>query len=81
MSANGVLLDIGEALPVDCTLEVGMDWPGLYHGKPVVRLVLVGRIVRMEGQTAALRILTHEFRNVQLSAMGHDRSKVNRAVA
>jgi hypothetical protein len=66
LSANGVLIDVGEALPVDCTLEAAMDWP--YHGTLVVRLVLFGQLVRLDGRSAALRILTHEYRNVHPDA-------------
>jgi hypothetical protein len=69
LSANGVLIDVGEALPVDCTLEAAMDWPWLYHGRPVVRLVLFGRLVRLDGRSAALRIVTHEFRNLHPDAL------------
>ena len=81
MSATGVLIELAESLPVGCILEVAMDWPGLYHGKAAVRLVLCGSVVRTHGRTVAMRILSHQFRDVQRVAVVRGRPERNMAVA
>jgi hypothetical protein len=70
MSAGGVLIDMAESLPAGCPLEVAMDWPDLYHGKPMVRLFLAGHVVRVDRRGTALRIVHHEFREVQAPIRG-----------
>jgi hypothetical protein len=61
MSVDGILIDAPGAAPVGTELELEIDWPGLYHGKPKVRLLVIGSVVRNEGRGTALRILRHEF--------------------
>ena len=63
MSASGILVGFPEAMPVGTALELAMDWPGLYHDKPVMRLFLKVRVVRTDSRGAALRIVGHEFRD------------------
>jgi hypothetical protein len=41
-----------------------MDWPGLYRGTPIVRLSLNASVVRGGPRGTALRILSHQFRDV-----------------
>ena len=65
MSAGGILIDPPEAAPVGSTLELAIDWPGLYHGKPMVRLFVIGTVARVDCRGTALRILSHEFRDVR----------------
>lgn len=57
MSAGGVLVDIPEVKAVGSALELAIDWPGLYHDKPMVRLFLTGSVARLDGRRTALRIL------------------------
>jgi hypothetical protein len=61
MSARGIRIDIPETMPKGSRLELSMDWPGLYHGADMVRLLLVGYVTRVDGQGVALRILKHRF--------------------
>ena len=61
MSAGGVLICIPEAKPAGSVLELAIEWPGLYFDRPMVRLFLVGVIVRIDGRGAALRILRRRF--------------------
>ena len=78
----GILIDIPEALPVGSTVELVMDWTGLYHGKPMVRLFMIGSVLRNDAQGAALRILIHEFRgDVRTSVMPSRRRERTLAVA
>ena len=65
MSVSGILIDTPEGLPVGSTVELAIDWMGLYHGKPMVRLFVIGSVVRNDGRGTALRILKHEFRDVR----------------
>jgi hypothetical protein len=50
-------------------LELSLDWTGLYHGKRRMRLFLWGEVVRSDEQSTAMRILTHEFREVAARAV------------
>jgi len=72
MSVGGILIETRGVVPRDSTLELAIEWPGLYHGKPTVRLLVIGSVVRMDDRGAALRILSHEFREV-LPAVVHPR--------
>jgi hypothetical protein len=81
MSARGVLIETADVLPIDSIVEAEMDWTGLYHAKPRMRLLLVGRSVRVEDRSVAMRIFTHEFRDVQPALIGRRRPHSNRAVA
>src|SRR5262245_44291833 len=55
MSANGILIEAAESLANGCMVEAAMDWPGLYHGKDAMRLVLCGRVVRTQDRVVAVR--------------------------
>jgi hypothetical protein len=81
MSAGGVLLDIAEAVPAGSTLEVVIEWPGLYHGRSMVRLFVTGSVVRNDSRGPVLRILSHQFRGGHPSAIGSRRTEGNLAVA
>jgi hypothetical protein len=80
MSATGVLIEIAESLPAGSILEVRMNWPGLYHSKPSVRLCLSGPVVRADHRGTALRIVRHEFRESS-AVISRRRPQKNLAVA
>ena len=61
MSARGILIDIPDTFPINATVELMMDWSGLYHGTSAMRLFLVATIVRVDDQGTALRIVRHQF--------------------
>jgi hypothetical protein len=81
MSAGGTLMEIPEAVPVGSTLELAIDWPGLYHGGPMVRLFLTGSVTRVDGRGTAFRIISHQFRDVRPAAVRPRRPERNPAVA
>src|SRR5260370_42456709 len=81
MSVDGILIDALEAAPVGTELELEIDWPGLYHGKPMVRLLVIGSVVRSDGRGTALRILSHQFRYVRPAVVPSRRTERNLAVA
>ena len=64
MSVGGILIGMARPLPVGSRWELELEWPGLYHGKPMMRLALTGAVVRNDGGGTALRILSHQFREV-----------------
>ena len=81
MSVGGILIDTPEAVPVGSTVELAIDWLGLYHGKPRVCLLVIGSVVRNDGRGTALRILSHEFREVCTAMVPSRRTERNLAVA
>jgi hypothetical protein len=81
MSAGGILIDPPEAAPVGSTLELAIDWPGLYHGKPMVRLFVSGMVARVDSRGTALRILSHEFRDVRPIVTRRRRTERNLVLA
>jgi hypothetical protein len=62
MSASGILIHVPEQLAVGVKLELQMEWTGLYHGRQTMRLFLMASVTRTGGRGAALRILSHRFR-------------------
>ena len=81
MSVGGILIDIPPAIPVGATLELAIDWTGLYHGKPLVRLVLVGSVMRNDSRGTALRIVSHQFHDVHPALISARRPERTLAVA
>jgi len=81
MSAGGILIDPPGAAPVGSTLELAIDWPGLYHGKPMVRLFVIGTVARADSRGTALSILSHEFRDVRPVVARRRREERNLVVA
>src|SRR5260370_10433270 len=62
MSVGGIYMGTSEPVPAGSTLELAIEWPRLYHDRPIVRLHVSGSVVRNDGRGTALRILSHEFR-------------------
>jgi hypothetical protein len=81
MSAAGIFIDVPEAAPVDSTVELVIDWLGLYHGKPMVQLLVVGTVVRYDHRGTALRIVNHQFRCFGPGAVRSRRTERKLAVA
>jgi hypothetical protein len=81
MSVDGILMDTSEAAPVGTELELEIDWPGLYHGKPLVRLLVIGSVVRNDSRGTALRILSHHFRYLRPAVVPSRRTERSLAAA
>ena len=60
MSSSGILFTADQALPVGSRIEVAISWPT--PADATLRLVALGRIVRSDERTAAMKITRHEFR-------------------
>ena len=71
-SSGGVLFDPGRRLPVGLNVELSVSWPVLLHNVAPLQLVVYGRIVRADGNRAAIRMVQHEFRTVGASADHRD---------
>jgi hypothetical protein len=61
MSSEGILFSTNQLVMRGAAAELWIDWPVPLNGHPL-RLVVHGRVVRSEGQNAAMRIARHEFR-------------------
>jgi hypothetical protein len=81
MSVGGILIDTPEGVPVGSMVELAIDWVGLYHGKPMVHLLVIGSVVRNDDRGTALRILSHEFRDVRSAVIPSRHRERNLAVA
>jgi PilZ domain-containing protein len=64
MSSGGILLQTDRQLPVGLQVELSISWPVLLHNVAPMQLVILGRVVRIAGQHAGIRIAQHEFRTV-----------------
>jgi PilZ domain len=62
MSSGGILFTTSEKLQPGRMVEVSVNWPARLDGTCPLQLVATGRIVRADGDTAAVRIERYEFR-------------------
>lgn len=62
ISSSGVLFTTQKAVPPGRQVELDIHWPAQLDNKCGLKLVARGRIVRQDGEHAALEILQHEFR-------------------
>ena len=62
LSSSGVLFTTKETLLPGRRVELAISWPAHLDNKCPLKLVARGRVVRFEGNAAALEIMQHEFR-------------------
>jgi hypothetical protein len=62
MSSSGVLFSTDQTLLPGRRMELSISWPAHLDNKCALKLVARGRVVRFEGNAAALEIMQHEFR-------------------
>jgi PilZ domain-containing protein len=62
ISSSGVLFTTTQTLLPGRRVELAIDWPAQLNHTCALKLVARGRVVRFEGDRAALEILQHEFR-------------------
>ena len=75
------LVHLPEPVAIGTKLELAMAWTGLYHGRQAMRLFLVASVTRRDERGAALRILSHRFRDVTPARVRIPRADKNLAVA
>jgi len=62
ISSKGVLFGAAQPLRAGKRIEICVNWPALLEGACPLKLVAVGRVVRVEANRAAVQIEQHEFR-------------------
>ena len=62
MGSGGILFTTTEKLTVGRTVELAVNWPAKLGGTCPLKFVAVGRVVRSENNTAAVRIQRYEFK-------------------
>jgi hypothetical protein len=62
ISSSGVLFTTQEHLVAGRQVELDISWPAQINSKCGLKLIARGRVVRMDGDRAALAIMQHEFR-------------------
>ena len=62
ISSSGILFTTDQFLRAGSSIEIGVSWPVLPTRDANLRLVAIGRVVRSDKGTAAMRISRHEFR-------------------
>ena len=68
VSSGGACFECVDALPVEGSIELVINWPFLLEGVCPLKLIMRGRIVRIEGHRVAVRVLHHEFRTAGVRA-------------
>jgi len=61
MSSGGILFTSGASIPVGRRVEVSVDWPARLNGNCGLQLVALGKVVRSDAVTAAVRIEKYDF--------------------
>ncbi len=62
ISSSGVLFTACKMLLPGRRMELSISWPAHLDNRCALKLMARGRVVRFEGNTAALEIVKHEFR-------------------
>jgi c-di-GMP-binding flagellar brake protein YcgR len=62
ISSSGVLFTTEHLLPPGRRIELAIQWPAQLNQKCGLKLMARGRVVRFEGDRAAIEIMKHEFR-------------------
>jgi hypothetical protein len=62
MGSGGILFTTQEQLPVGRTVEISVNWPARLDGVCPLQFVAMGRIVRSDANTAAVKIERYEFK-------------------
>jgi hypothetical protein len=62
ISSHGVLFETDDAVPTSGQMELAMNWPFLLQGSRALKLIMRGRILRMQEKTVALKMEFREFR-------------------
>jgi hypothetical protein len=62
MSSGGILFTTERPLPTGRLVELSVSWPARLGGDCALNFVVIGRIVRSDGDCAAVRIQKYEFK-------------------
>src|SRR6266496_4681731 len=62
IGSGGILFTTEDKLPLGRTVELSVNWPARLDGVCPLQFVATGRVVRSDGQRAAVRIEKYEFK-------------------
>lgn len=62
MSSGGILFTAEAPIPVGRRVELSVDWPAQLNEHCGLKLVALGKVVRSDTATAAVRIEKYDFR-------------------
>lgn len=65
MNRSGVLVSGQHDVYLGAQMELSIEWPSLLHGRVPLRFVTVGRVVRCEESSFAMRLIRHQFRTAK----------------
>ncbi len=68
ISSTGVLFEVAEQQPLFGSIELMVSWPYMLDGVCALKLVIRGRVVRIEGIGVAMESVQHEFRTAGVRA-------------
>jgi hypothetical protein len=69
VSSGGACFECGDSFRVAGVIELVMNWPCLLQGVCPLKLVMRGRIVRVDGGRIAVEAEHHEFRTAGIRPM------------
>jgi c-di-GMP-binding flagellar brake protein YcgR len=69
MSSGGILFTAETPIPVGRRVELSVDWPARLNGNCGLRLVALGKVVRSDMTTAAVRIEKYDFHTCATAAL------------
>jgi hypothetical protein len=80
ISSTGVLFEAAESEPLSGSIELMVSWPFVMDGGCALKLVMKGRVVRIEGRGIAIESTQHEFRTAGLAAVHRDgKSRISKS--
>jgi hypothetical protein len=69
MNTTGILLELDHTLPAAARIDLTLDWPGLYHNAGSARLRISGQVLRVDGRSVEVRILSHYFETFGVASL------------
>src|SRR5450631_654501 len=69
IGSGGILFTTEDKLPIGRMVELSVNWPARLDGTCPLQFVATGRVVRSDGQRAAVRIERYEFKTRSTSSM------------
>ena len=69
ISSSGILFTVETPLTGGDRVELSVDWPVQLNETCGLKLVALGRIVRSDGETAAIQIEKYDFRTRAVAAI------------
>lgn len=81
MSRAGVLMELGEPLPLGLPVDIVIPWPMRLQGACALELVITGATVRTVGQCTAVRIARYQFRTCGAQSFRLEEAPARRTLA